>query len=159
MRKLLFTAYIWLSYLAFGIFIIYFSRIPDLATKHNYSAALESVTYFFAFGFSSLLFFRAVVYTLKFSVDRLSKARNQKERAEDAEFRLIVETLLVFLTITTSTSLVLVNHIILRETAGRESDIYAILINILGVSIFSLVCYVWPMIGRAEHDIAKKLFG
>ena len=156
-RKAIFTLYVWTSFFVLSIFILSFSAIANLSNEHNFSDILEYLTYFFAFGFSSILFFRALVYSLRFSVDRLSMASSAKERIEDAEFRLVVEILLIFLTISINVIFILLNHLVLIGTAGRNSDVYSILVNILGVSIFSFVCFMWPTIGRIEETIIKRL--
>ncbi|MBD3280751.1 hypothetical protein GF389_04480 [Candidatus Dojkabacteria bacterium] len=158
MKKLVFTLYTWVTFSAFTLFLLYFSTLENIEVQYDLSKTLEYTTYFFAFGFLSILLFRALVYSLRFSVDRLSKAQNRQEKTEDAEFRLIIETLLVVITISINTSLVLVNHMLLENTIGRSSDIYAILINVLGIVVFSFISFVWPVIGEIEEKFAKVLF-
>ena len=148
MKQTTATLSIWIIFVLFTAFIFYFSSIEDIGTAHNYSKALELTTYFLSFGFSSILLFRALIYTFRFSVDRLSLANDKKEQLEDAEFRLIIEVILIFLTISLNTNLVLVNHSIIEQSAGRDSSTYAVLLNILGVSIFSFISFVWPLLEK-----------
>ncbi len=155
-RKTLFIIYTWLTAALWLVVIVWFSSLKNLEIYSNkHSITLERITYALAFGFLLLLVFRALISTFKLTVDKLAFARSLKERNEDREFVIIVETLLLSNSILICILTVIGNTFILNRTEGREVDTYSFMINILSVLCFALLTYSWPILNTLELKAFK----
>lgn len=132
----------WAVFFSLVIFVIYFSSIENLGTRYNYSLEFERVTFFVIFGIMTVFCFRNLILTFKFTVDKLSQSKSKREDKEDDEFRLIIETLLLIISILINTIVVLIAHQILKATPGRAGDVYGILISVFGTFVFAFFTYI-----------------
>lgn len=153
-RKTLFIAYLYMTVFIGIVVIFWFSTLNNLIIyKQDLSLTVERITYFIAFGFLQILIFRALIGTFRLTVDKLSFSRNKQERAEDREFRLIVETLIMTNAVLISTIVAIANDYVLRNTPGREGGAYTILVSILGVLVAALISYSWPLLNSIEATL------
>lgn len=98
MRRLLFLTYAWGSTILFGFLIYWLATIPNFQTTNNLSDDLVKVVFrMILYAILFILLYRSIIITLKSTVERLASFRSKGEKSEDAEFVLIIETLVVVL--------------------------------------------------------------
>jgi len=98
MRRLFFLIYAWGSTALFGFLIYWLATIPNLQVGNSMSDDLVKVVFrMVLYAILFILLYRSVIITLKSTVVRLAGFRSKNERAEDAEFVLVIETLVVIL--------------------------------------------------------------
>jgi len=154
-RKLLFIAYSWVTVFAWVVVIFWFSSLENLEVYSNdYSHLIERITYLLSYGFLLLTLFRALISTFRLTVDRLAYAKGKREKKEDKEFVIIVETLLLTNAILIACLLAVANYHFLDGIEGRINDTYTFLANIIGILISALITYSWPVL----NDIELKAF-
>lgn len=98
MRRLIFVIYAWGSTALFGFLIYWLATIPNLQAGNSMSDDLVKVIFrMVLYALLFILLYRSIIITLKSTVVRLASFRSKNERNEDAEFVLIIETLVVIL--------------------------------------------------------------
>lgn len=98
MKRLFFVIYAWGSTALFGFLIYWLATVPNLQVGNNMSDDLIKVIFrMVLYAIFFILLYRSVIITLKSTVVRLAGFRSNSERMEDAEFVLIIETLVVIL--------------------------------------------------------------
>ena len=162
MKQLYLTIYVWISTIFYIATLFWLSTIPYLfgeneeTTKILLRIAVHSTLY--------LLIFRTFIITFKNTVDRLSKWKSKREKHEDEEFALIVETLIVLLSISISVIIIVIDEIIQNWTAGRVFSLIDILISTMSIVFMGIVTYSYPILGEFEiyfnnifkHFLQKK---
>lgn len=182
MKKLAFVIYAWGSTLLFAFIIYWLATVPnlragDLVTDEVIKVIFRMTLYAILF----VLTYRSIIITLKTTVERLSKWRSRKEEAEDSEFVLIVETLVVILVIFATISFAFFEQHVQFYTNGRNGGsevVYikkdgldtayipqtaiaeankGVLISVMSVLLTAIVVYSVPVIGELEVAIKHKL--
>jgi amino acid transporter len=103
MRRLAFLIYAWGSTALFGFLIYWLATIPNFQASNSISDDLVKVVFrMILYAIFFILLYRSLILTLKSTVVRLASFRSKNERAEDAEFVLVIETLVVVLCIAIS---------------------------------------------------------
>jgi len=156
-KRILFILYNWATVILWALLLFWFSSIGTDSISKDYSKTLEYFTYFFGFGMLLLLTFRAHLSTFRLTVERLAFSRSKKEKQEDSEFVLIIETLLLANSILISSIIMIGSMYILNLETTREVNSYLLAANLLGILGFALIAYGWPLITTFELNIAKKL--
>lgn len=155
-KKALFILYNWFTTLIWIVVLFWFSSQEDLQIGSDEdSLFVERITYFLGFSFLFLLIYRSLINTFRLTVEKLAFTRSKEEAKEDREFVLIVETLLLSNAILLSVFIAVANNLYLETISGREVDIYLFLINSLGILVFALITYSWPVLSIIEARIAK----
>ncbi len=158
MKKFLFVIYAWGTTIAFSLLIIWLATIPNLGKLDTNTDELIKVLYRITlYALMYILFYRSAIATLKTTVDRLSKWRSRKEKQEDAEFVLIIETLVVIISILAISILAIFEEFIQTETQGRSAEIKDVLISIMSIILTSIVVYSMPVIGELEVAVSHKI--
>jgi len=158
MRKLTFTLYAWGSTLLFGVFIYWIATIPNLQAGDKVTDELIKVVYRMTlYAIFFILFYRSIIITLKNTVQRLSSWRSKREKAEDAEFVLIIETLVVIITILATTLFAIFEEYTQSIIPGRQADLKDVLVSIMAILLSAIVVYSIPVIGELEMAIKHKI--
>jgi hypothetical protein len=100
MKKAAFIIYTWGSTVLFGLLIYWLATLPNFQAGDQVSDELIKVIFrMILYSIFFILIYRSIILTLKTTVDRLASYRSKGEKSEDAEFVLIIETLVVIITI------------------------------------------------------------
>ena len=158
MKKLAFLTYAWGSTFLFGALIYWIATIPnfeagDVVTDELVKVVFRMTLYAIFF----ILFYRSIILTLKNTVERLSHWRSKKEKAEDAEFVLIIETLVVIVSILATTLFSIFEEYTQNFVDGRHAEVKDVLISIMAILLSGIVVYSIPVIGELEMAIKHKL--
>ncbi|MEP7103481.1 MAG: hypothetical protein ABI721_02100 [Candidatus Dojkabacteria bacterium] len=182
MKKLAFVLYAWGSTFLFAFIIYWLATIPNLSAGDVVTDEVIKVIFRLTlYAILFVLIYRSVIITLKTTVERLSKWRSRKEEAEDSEFVLIVETLVVILVIFATISFAFFEQHVQFYTNGRnggaevvfikkdgldvayipQSSIAeankGVLISVMSTLLTAIVVYSVPVIGELEVAIKHKL--
>lgn len=121
MRRLLFVVYAWGSTALFAALIYWLATIPNLQAGNNMSDDLVKVIFrMVLYAILFILLYRSIIITLKSTVVRLAGFRSRNEQFEDAEFVLIIETLVVILCMVISVLFAFFEEHTQLFTAGRN---------------------------------------
>lgn len=100
MKRAAFLIYAWGSTFIFALLIYWLASIPNLRAGDTLSDDVLKVLFRMTmYAILFILLFRSIIITLKSSVERLAHFRSKNEEAEDEEFVLIIETLVVIVCI------------------------------------------------------------
>jgi len=98
MRRFIFLVYAWGSTALFSGLIYWLATIPNLQVGNNMSDDLIKVVFrMVLYAILFILLYRSTIITLKSTIVRLANFRSKNEKVEDAEFVLVIETLVVIL--------------------------------------------------------------
>lgn len=159
-KKLAYYIWIWGSTIAFLGLILWLSFLPNLDVSAGSSnEALKVLFRMFLYAMLFILIYRSVIGTLKNNVKRLAIWHSRREAKEDAEFLLIIETLVVIVTIFVTVLISIFDEAIQTYAGveGRVGDIKDILISTMAVLLTALIVYTMPVIGELEMAIRHKL--
>lgn len=154
MKKLSFLIYAWGTTFLFGALIYWLATIPNLDAGEEVTDELVKVV--FKMTLYSILFiltYRSIIITLKSTVTRLASWRSKKEKSEDAEFVLIIETLVVIITALGTTLFSVFEEYVQNFVDGRTADVKDVLISVMAILLTSIVVYSVPVIGELEYAI------
>lgn len=156
--KAVYIIWAWLTTIAFGGLIYWLAVIPNFnvttdATNEMLKVLFRMMLYALLF----ILLYRSIIATLKTTVSRLAAWRSKGEMAEDQEFVLIIETLVVIVTILATILFSIFEEGVQAFVPGRTQDIRDILVSVMAVLLTSLVVYSMPVIGELEMAISHKL--
>lgn len=162
MKKIAFLIYAWGSTVLCGIFIYWLSTIEYLSAGDRVTDELVKVIFRMTlYAILFILFYRSSIITLKTTVQRLAKWRSRDEESEDAEFVLIIETLIVIVTILTTTLFSVFEEYSQNFIPGRVAEIKDVLISLMAILLTAIVVYSMPVIGELEiaikHKVQKEL--
>lgn len=145
-----------------------FEASTDLSNE-VIKALFRMILYSFLF----ILFYRSLIATFKSSVTRLAHWRSKGEAAEDAEFVLIIETLLVIVSVLATTLFSVFEQFVQVQVPGRSgidtelvsgklTEVVSIvlrnvsidvLLSVMAVLLSALIVYSIPVIGELEMAI------
>lgn len=158
MKNLLFLTYAWGSTFLFAAIIYWLATVPNLNAGNEATDELVKVVFRMTiYAVLFILFYRSMILTLKNTVSRLASWRSKKEKIEDAEFVLIIETLVVVISILSTTLFAIFEEFTQDNIAGRSSDPKDVLISIMAVLLSAIVVYSMPVIGELEMAIKHKV--
>lgn len=160
-RITLFYFYVWFSTVIFIAGIFWLATIPSISESISTDSTISEVvkilyklTIYFLL---NLIIYRAFIITLKNTVSRLSFWHSKKEKAEDFEFVLIIEILLVICSSLIAVIVAFIDELIQSQIYGRFTEVKDILIGVLGILISAVTVYTIPVIGELEVAIKHKL--
>jgi len=161
MKNLGLIIWSWGSTLAMS-FLIYFLTLDSnisFNTAYSMDGLLKILYIMVLYSILFILFYRSIIFTLKSTVDRLSRWRSKGEKLEDAEFVLIIETLSIIVSIlATILFSVFVQYIeFLTRGPMFQPDIQDILISVIAILLTSIVVYSMPIIGEFEVAIKNHI--
>lgn len=172
-KRISFIIWSWLSTALFAGFIYWISAVwsNDVFAFSQASIpadeALKVVFRMVLYAILFILFYRSVIVTLRSTVKRLASWHSRREANEDAEFSLIIETLVVVVTIMFCVIFSVVeefaqNFSVLFNQAVVPQAIYLemqrdILVSTMAALLTALVVYSVPAIGELEIAIQEKL--
>jgi NADH:ubiquinone oxidoreductase subunit 6 (subunit J) len=158
MKKTFFLIYAWGSTILFGALIYWLATLPYLNAGDRVADELIKVIFRMTlYAILFILFYRSCIMTLKSSVERLSTWRSKNEKHQDAEFVLIIETLVVIITILATILFSIFEEYTQSLVEGRASEVKDILISIMTVFLTAIVVYSMPVIGELEFAIKHKI--
>jgi flagellar biosynthesis protein FlhB len=160
MKKLAFLIYAWGSTALFLTFLFWLATIPNLEASESSEMTDQIIKVLFRMVLYSLLFifiFRSIIITLKSTISRLSSWRSKREKIEDLEFVLIIETLVTVVAILASILIAIAEEAIQINISGRSAEIVDILVSVIAILITAIVSYSMPVIGELEIAILHKI--
>lgn len=151
----------WFTTIAFVGIILATSLVSDLQSSTAGEEVVKVAFRMLLYSVTFILLYRSIIATLRESVSRLAKWRNRSEAAEDAEFVLIIETLVVIITIVVMTLLAVSEVFVSGFQPGRTNEVQEqmrdILVSVMSILLTALVVYTIPAIGELEFAIKRKL--
>ncbi len=151
----------WFTTIAFFAIVIATALISDLQSNTAGEEVVKVAFRMLLYAVTFILLYRSIIATLRASVSRLAKWRNRSEAAEDAEFVLIIETLVVIISIVVMVLLAVSEVFISGFQPGRVNEVQEqlrdILVSIMSILLTALVVYTIPAIGELEFAIKRKL--
>lgn len=161
LKTTFFYIYVWFSTVFFVVGIFWLATIPSISesisvdnTTNEVIKFLYKITLYFLL---NLIIYRAFIITLKNTVSRLAFWHSKKEKAEDFEFVLIIEILLVICSSLIAIIIAFIDELIQSQVYGRFTEVKDILISVLGILISAVTVYAIPVIGELEVAIKHKL--
>lgn len=123
MKRLFFLVYAWGSTALFGFLIYWLATIPNFQTGNSMSDDLIKVIFrMVLYAILFILLYRSIIITLKSTVERLASFKSRGEKTEDAEFVLIIETLVVILCMILCTTFAFFEEHTQLFTSGRNGS-------------------------------------
>jgi hypothetical protein len=160
-KKLFFYLYVWLSVVIFIIGIFWLATLPSISqsisSDNSTNEIVKTVYRFTLYFLLNLVVYRAFIITLKNTVSRLAFWHSKKEKAEDFEFVLIIEILLVMTSALISIIVALIDELIQLQIFGRTTEIKDLLLSVMGVLCSSVIVYSIPVLGELEVALKHKL--
>lgn len=157
--KWTYTLWAWISTIALAILIYELAQVPFLtATADATNEAVKVIFRMVLYALLFILLFRSIIATLKNSVGRLSKWRSKREEFEDAEFVLIIETLVVIITLLATILFAIFEEYTQTMVSGRAAELKDVLVSVMACLLTAIVVYTVPVIGELEVAIKQKLF-
>lgn len=121
MRRLAFLIYAWGSTALFGFLIYWLATIPNFQAGSALSDDLIKVIFrMVLYAILFILLFRSIIVTLKSTIERLAAFRSKGEKLDDAEFVLIIETLVVIISMIACVLFAFFEEHVQLFTAGRN---------------------------------------
>ncbi len=157
MKKALFLLYAWGSTFLFAIIIYWLATVPNLAGDEPADELVKVVFRMTLYSILFILVYRSLIITLKNTVSRLSAWRSKREEIEDAEFVLIIETLMVIVTILTTLLFSIFEEYTQAFVEGRMADPKDVLISTMAILVTAIVVYAMPVIGELEMAVKHKI--
>lgn len=158
MKNVLLVFYAWATTFLYALVILWLATIPNLQTAAGGADELIKVLYrMVLYAILFILFYRAVIMTLKSTVDRLSKWKSKQEEIEDAEFVLIIETLVVIVAVLGTSIFAAFEEYIQSFFTNRHAELKDVLISVMAILLTAIIVYSLPIIGELEIAIKHKL--
>lgn len=157
MKSLAFIAWSWGSTIVFAVLVYWSSTLPNVSSVSAGDEVIKAAFRMLLYSVLFLLVYRSIIATLRSSVTRLSAWRSKNEAVEDAEFVLIIETLVVITTTLISVLFAIFTEYAQQFAAGRIADVKDVLVSIMAILLTALVVYTMPAVGELEVAIAHKL--
>lgn len=159
MKTISYLTYAWGSTILYGAFMIWLATVPELGNGNNNSEEMVNVLFrMLLYTVFFILFYRSIIVTLKNTVGRLSKWRSKREEVEDAEFVLIIETLVVIISVLSLTIFAAVEEYLQFSLAveGRVGEVRDVMVSLMAILLTSIVVYSMPVIGELEVAIKHR---
>jgi|GEM_PF-4969408 len=157
MKSLAFIAWSWGTTFIFAALVYWTSTLPNITSVSAGDEVIKAAFRMLLYSVLFLLVYRSFIATLRSTVSRLSTWRSKSEAVEDAEFTLIIETLLVITTTLLGILFAVFVEYAQQFTAGRIADVKDVLVSIMAILLTALVVYTMPAVGELEVAIAQKL--
>lgn len=151
--------WVWGTTIAFIAMILWLSFLPNLDVASGAGNEVVKVLFrMFLYSMLFILVYRSIIGTVKNTVKKLAVWHSKREAAEDAEFLLIIETLIVVISIFVSVLIAIFDEAIQTYALveGRTGEIKDILVSTVAVLLTSLIVYTLPVIGELEMAIKHK---
>lgn len=134
--------------------IYWLATIPNFDVSQDINNEIVKVLFrLILYSFLFLLVYRSLIATFRTTVQRLSHWRSKAEASEDAEFVLIIETLLVIITILLGTVFAGFEEYVQGYITGRAGEIKDVLVSIMALLLAGLVVYSMPVLGELEMAV------
>jgi hypothetical protein len=157
MSKLLFTIWAWGSTFLFAGVLLWFASTPNLSAANPGEEALKVAFRMLLYAVFFLLVYRSILTTIRNTVRRLSGWHSKREANEDAEFALIIETLIVIVTILATTVFAIFDEYVQAAGVdGRQGEPKDVLVSVMAIILTALVVYTMPVVGELEVAIKHK---
>lgn len=148
----------WLTVIVMAAVMYWIATLPNFDVSSDATnEAVKVVFRMLLYSALFILFYRAVIATLRNTVSRLSAWRSKQEAIEDAEFVLIIETFVVIVSILVTTMYAIFEEYAQIYVAGRAAELKDVLVSVMGVLLTAIVVYSIPVVGELEIAIAHKL--
>lgn len=154
--------WVWLTTAVFAGFIFYISREPNFSIYGDATdEALKVLFRMIMYGILFILLYRSMIASLRNTVRRLSGWHTRREAVEDAQFALIIETLLVVLCILACIIFAVFEELSQNYVTGR--NIYPgdaerdILVSTMAVLLSALIVYSIPALGELEVALKHRI--
>lgn len=160
MRRLTFLLYAWGSTFLFMLVMYWLATVPNLDADAADETADQVIKVLFRMTMYAILFilaYRSIIITLKSSVSRLASWRSKREKIEDAEFVLIIETLVTIIVILATTLFAVFEEYTQSFVEGREAELVDVLVSIVAILLTAIVSYSIPVIGELELAIQNRV--
>jgi hypothetical protein len=157
MKSLAFILWSWGTTVVFAGIIYWMATLPFVSSTSAGDEVIKTAFRMLMYAVFFLLLYRSFIATLRNTVSRLSAWRSKGEAVEDAEFVLIIETLIVIVCVLSTTLFSIFEEMVQVNQAGRTADLKDILVSIMAVLLTALVVYTMPAVGELEVAIAQKL--
>lgn len=155
MNKFWYIVYSWLTTAIFAGLIYWLATIPNFDVSTDVGNEVAKVFFrMVMYGFLFLLAYRSLIATFRGTVQRLAEWRSKREAIEDAEFVLIIETLLVIIGILGSTLFAVFEEYTQASVAGRAGEVKDVLVSVMAVLLTALIVYSMPVVGELEMAVA-----
>jgi hypothetical protein len=158
-KKTLYFIWVWGTTIAFIAMILWLSFLPNLDVASGAGNEVVKVLFrMFLYSMLFILIYRSIIGTVKNTVKKLAVWHSKREAAEDAEFLLIIETLIVVISIFVSVLISIFDEAIQTYALieGRTGEIKDILVSTVAVLLTSLIVYTLPVIGELEMALKHK---
>lgn len=157
-KKFGFIAYSWLTTLLFAGVIYWLATIANFDVTTDITNEVVKVLFrMIMYAFLVVLIYRSLIATFRMTVTRLSSWRSKGEAAEDAEFVLIIETLLVIISVLSSILYAVFEQYVQMQIAGRTESLNDmlkdVLVSIMASLLAALVVYTIPSTGELEMAV------
>lgn len=157
MKTLTLIAYSWITAIGFGVFIVWMATVPNFeAGTETYDEVIKLLLRITVYSIFFLLTYRALIVTLKSTINRLANWRSKREKIEDAEFVLVVETLVVIITVLATILFSVFEEYIQNFIDGRTSELKDVLVSTMAALLTGIVVYSMPVLGEFEIMLKKK---
>lgn len=160
MKKAAFLIYAWSSTFIFGGLILWMATVPEFSIEYEEAdvaikVALRITLYFILF----LLIYRSLLASLRNIVYRLSKWRSKRERVEDAEFVLIIETLLIIISVLVAIIVSIADKWIQTNEISSNSSYHFedLFVSLIGILLSATITYILPVIGELEYGVKHRV--
>lgn len=160
MKNLGIIIWSWGSTFAMGVLIFLLTIDPNLSFENNSAVdVLIKIVYIMVlYAILFILLYRSIIITLKNTIERLSSWRSKREKIEDEEFVLIIETMVVIITVLSTILFAVFTQYgeYLVRGKNSEPDLRDILISIISILLTAIVTYTLPVIGELEIALKNK---
>lgn len=130
MKKLFFVLYTWGSTALFAMLILWLASIPNFRAGNNLNDDFVKLVFrIVIYAIFFILIYRSIIITLKSTVEKLAQYRSLSEKKEDSQFVLIIETIVIFLTMSICLSFAFLEEYTQLFTTGRNGAEYFIIEN------------------------------
>lgn len=160
MKKVAFVLYGWTSTVFYVIALLWLATVPNLldGTDDVLSEVLKVTYRFVLYSLLLILIYRSLIFTFKNLISRLSSWKSKREEIEDAEFVLVVETLLMIIAILASILIAAFQEYLqfALQVESSNSEVRDVLISIMSIILTSIVVYSTPSLGELEVLLKEK---
>lgn len=187
MKKFYLLAYAWSSTILFGLFIYWLSTLPNLSAGNTLTDEVIKVSFRMTlYAIFFVLIYRSFILTIKTNVARLAQWKSRREKEEDEEFVLIIETIIVIATIFICFTFAFFEEVTQLTVLGRNNaDIIQdcrkldssrgirvktecieksaiveankdVLVSLMAILLMAIIVYSIPVIGELEVALKYK---
>lgn len=157
MKKLTLLLYAWGSTFLLAILMYWLATVPNLDAGEETTDQVVKVLFRMTlYAIFFIFVYRSIILTMKNSITRLASWRSKREKVEDAEFVLIIETLVIIITILATTLFAVFEEYTQTFVDGREGDIKDVLVSLIAILLTAIISYSIPVVGELEMAIMHR---